>query len=161
MTLLERIWLRVDKQGPIPAQCPNLGPCWVGSGANIHGYPVINVDGKTEYIFHILYSMDGGVVPPDKERDHLCRNRACVNPSHIEVVTSGVNVLRGNAPPAKNARKTHCAKGHVLSGENLTPYALRQGLRQCWICAKENDKLRAQADRAARKAQRAKTFVVS
>jgi hypothetical protein len=50
--------------------------------------------------------------------DHLCRNTKCVNPKHLEPVTNRENVLRGIAPAAKHAAKTHCEHGHILVGKN-------------------------------------------
>lgn len=52
--------------------------------------------------------------------DHLCRNTWCVNPTHLESVTPKVNTLRSNAQSAINARKTHCNRGHPLSGSNIS-----------------------------------------
>lgn len=65
--------------------------------------------------------------------DHLCRNRGCVNVDHMEVVTRGENVLRGESPPAQNARKTHCVQGHPYEGDNLYINP-RTGWRQCREC---------------------------
>ena len=71
-------------------------------------------------------------IPEGLTIDHLCRNRWCVNPEHLEVVTLKENILRGDSPSARNARKTHCLNGHLLSGENL--YMTPEGRRQCKTC---------------------------
>jgi len=63
--------------------------------------------------------------------DHLCRNTCCINPDHMEIVTLAENILRGNCPSAINSRKTHCKRGHKLSGNNLLIFS---GKRQCRIC---------------------------
>ncbi|KKN01702.1 hypothetical protein LCGC14_1125070 [marine sediment metagenome] len=62
------------------------------------------------------YRMFVGDIPEDLEIDHLCRNRGCVNPDHMEMVTHRENTLRGNSPSAIAARATHCPQGHVLDG---------------------------------------------
>lgn len=58
----------------------------------------------------------GRVVPEGMCLDHLCRNRACFNPNHLELVTLKENTLRGDGPPAVNARKGTCSRGHVFDG---------------------------------------------
>lgn len=67
--------------------------------------------------------------------DHLCRNRLCVNPEHLEVVSRGENVLRGVGVTAENKRKTHCAHGHEFTTENTYRYGNK---RHCRTCRTEN-----------------------
>jgi hypothetical protein len=67
--------------------------------------------------------------------DHLCRVRHCVNPAHLEVVTLHTNVTRGNGWAGRNARKTHCKRGHEFTPENTIP--LRNGGRECRQCRRE------------------------
>jgi hypothetical protein len=85
-----------------------------------------------------------GPIPLGKEPDHLCRVRRCCNPDHMELVTSRENVLRGVSPAANNARKTHCNRGHELTGNNVRIYKNR---RICLAC----DKLRMRAFTAKRR----------
>lgn len=65
--------------------------------------------------------------------DHLCRNRSCVNPDHLEVVSDKENILRGNGICAKNKRKDMCKNGHEFTSENT--YQRDKG-RECKTCKK-------------------------
>ncbi len=81
---------------------------------------------------HIIsYQLMVGDVPEGLELDHLCRNKKCVNPDHLEAVTHRENMLRGFAPSAIHARKTHCPQGHLYNGINLITYGTN---RKCRIC---------------------------
>ena len=116
--------------------------CWEWTAKRQHGYGVYfmrmegtratgrrSIFGKAHsVVFEALI----GPIPEGTELDHLCRNKGCVNPEHLEPVTHAVNNLRGVSPPAINARKTICKRGHPLSGENL--YVRSTGYRQCRIC---------------------------
>ncbi len=75
-----------------------------------------------------------GPIPEGLDLDHLCRNRPCVNPEHLEPVTRQENLLRGNTLSARNAAKTRCPNGHPYSGENL--YVSPSGGRRCRTCDK-------------------------
>jgi hypothetical protein len=74
-----------------------------------------------------------GQIQPGTHIDHLCRNRKCVNPWHLELVTPRENVMRGLGPAAVNARKTHCIHGHPLTPDNIYTSS---GMRTCKICKK-------------------------
>lgn len=79
---------------------------------------------------------------PGETLDHLCRNRACVNPAHLEEVSHHENMLRGTAPAANNARMTHCVNGHPLVDGNLYRASTRPGARYCKICCKARARTR-------------------
>lgn len=98
------------------------------------GYGQITVNGRTTRTHRFSYEHHVGLIPNGLVIDHLCRNRACVNPEHLEPVTPDENTRRGLAPTALNARKTHCKRGHPLSGYNLVPVP---GGRSCRTCRVE------------------------
>jgi hypothetical protein len=124
--------------------------CWEWIGAKIpDGYGQMLWDGRLQLAHRISYEIAyGRPVPEGLTIDHLCRNRACVNPAHLEVVTMTVNVLRGIGPTAVNARKTHCVNGHPLDGSNLKWRS--DGGRRCRVCAYNADKRRRQRERERR-----------
>lgn len=97
--------------------CENmLEPCWIFTGAlDTKGYAQLRVMGKTQMAHRAMYESRFGAIGSGMQLDHLCRNRACINPSHMEPVTNRENQLRG----LKGALKTHCAQGHAYSGDNI------------------------------------------
>ena len=72
-----------------------------------------------------------GPIPEGLDLDHLCRNRWCVNPEHVEPVTRRENLIRGQTTIAQNVSKTHCPAGHAYDETNTYYY---RGMRQCRIC---------------------------
>lgn len=109
--------------------------CWLWAGhIRSDGYGGIWNTIKNQYdVAHrLVYESLVGPVPKELQLDHLCRVRHCINPEHLEPVTRKVNILRGEGMGAKNARKTHCKNGHLLSGDNLRIDV--SGYRQCRKC---------------------------
>lgn len=133
-TTPERFWAKVDKNGPVPEARPDLGRCWVWT-ANINdgGYGMFNPGSKrTEVAHRWAYRHMVGPIPRGLQLDHLCRNRACVNPGHLDPVTGRINVLRGETLPAANAIKTHCPQNHPYDEANTR--VDRLGRRSCRAC---------------------------
>ncbi len=106
--------------------------CWLWQGAlNGSGYGRLGVDYHLVRAHRFSYEHFIGLIPSGMEPDHLCRNRACVNPDHLELVTSRQNTLRGDGATAQNARKTTCPKDHPYD------YVDGQGRRRCRECRRE------------------------
>jgi len=83
-----------------------------------------------------VYEKAIGAIPEGLELDHLCRNRKCVNPNHLEPVTRRENLLRGETIPARNAAKTHCPKGHDYS------IRVQSGKSHRWCPTCQNERAR-------------------
>lgn len=80
--------------------------------------------------------LDNRIIPEGMVVDHICRNKGCVNPVHLRVVTPRINALENNSGPAAiNAAKTHCIRNHPLIGDNLMNSKTRPTRRQCKKCA--------------------------
>lgn len=107
--------------------------CWEWTGTKDRGYGYVAHNGKTTQAHRAVYEELVGPIPSGLQIDHLCRNRSCVNPKHLELVTQRVNILRGEGLTAQNARKTHCAKGHEFSTAN-TYHRKSNGVRECAAC---------------------------
>ena|SRR5215831_11213550 len=131
--------------------------CWEWAGKpKSNGYGSITIKRKPHIAHRVIYEFSIGKIQDGMELDHLCRNRICVNPNHLEPVTHLENMLRGVGIVAVASRKTHCPKGHPLSGDNLHPYYLKRGHRQCKICHMENCRKAAARQHARERLEREK-----
>lgn len=121
------------------AKCSRpIGPgCWLWHGARTgDGYPRVWFNGPV-LAHRVAYIALVSRFPAGTQADHLCRTRLCVNPEHLEPVTSRENTLRGNGPTGKSARKTHCPSGHPYSGTNLK--VRPNGHRVCRACVRRHN----------------------
>lgn len=117
----------------------NGTPCWIWTGLlskggkkkpKEGGYGLVYWKGRNHYIHRVFYAWLVEPAPPHLtlNLDHLCRRRACANPTHLEPVPGRINILRGVGRTAKLAAQTHCKRGHLL------PVPDKRGERICRIC---------------------------
>lgn len=126
--------------------------CWEWKGRTMYkGYGLYHFDGDNVFVHRLLFAWAVGPIPRGYKTtiDHLCRNRRCCNPVHLELVPSGENNRRGkqqgftmnpnslaNLVSTRNREKTECKRGHALIGDNL--HVTKRGARQCRACLRTN-----------------------
>ena len=93
LTLVERVFSRIDKDGPLPEHRPELGPCWLWTGARTKdGYGELKVRGVVVYVHRLAWRIaHGRSAPIDRMVLHHCDRPACARPSHLFVGTAGDN----------------------------------------------------------------------
>lgn len=110
--------------------------CWLWQGyADRDGYARIEViGGKNKFVHRLSYEAFTGSIPEGMSIDHICKNRGCCNPKHLQQLSIKENILRGDGASSKNNKKTHCNEGHEFSAENT--YINNRSARVCKTCAK-------------------------
>lgn len=106
--------------------------CWVWTASTKgNGYGEFSLGGKMLKAHRVSYAWNAGPIPDGLTLDHLCRNRACVNPHHLEPVSMRENTLRGKGPSAACSRKDRCKHGHPFTEENTWVGGQRRRCRTC------------------------------
>lgn len=113
--------------------------CWDWAGFKLpNGYGRVAFRGRVWLAHRAAYTLAVGEIPEGLTIDHLCRNVGCIRPDHLEPVTQQVNSNRGIGPSAVNSRKTHCKRGHPLSGPRVWLHKSsnkNHKARRCMDCA--------------------------
>jgi len=124
----------------------NATPCWEWTGCiNAGGYGHATWHRKPIRAHRLMYAWLVAPLPPctrqrtDVEMDHLCKNRKCCNPAHLELVTKQVNMSRVNWRATKKATQTHCIHGHEYTPEN-TIWRCQGKARACRTCVRASQK---------------------
>jgi hypothetical protein len=151
-----RFWEKVAVAGP--------DDCWEWTASkHRQGYGSFWDGERGTRAHRWAYEQIVGPIPDGLQLDHLCRNRACVNPVHLEPVTNRENVLRGDGPTAHQARQTHCKWGHELSPENTyrsPKHPSKRFCRRCFVTRRKDRQLpRAQEALHALSAEGGLAFV--
>ena len=117
--------------------------CWEYKGTlhKITGYGIAHINRMQTTAHRLLYKVMVGDVSEDLHLDHLCRNRSCVNPEHLEPVTFSQNISRSPiALSVINRNRTHCINGHLLSADNIYSPPSRPNKRVCRTCSRRRTK---------------------
>ena len=115
---------------------------WTAKISKKTGYGIYSIYEHPRRIYYLAhrfsYIFHKGIIQKGKVIDHLCKNRLCVNPNHLEAVSLRENILRGNGFAATNHKKKHCLKGHEFTKQNT--YITPDGRRQCRKCLNARSK---------------------
>lgn len=152
---LRRFWSKVDLSGSVPATRPGLGSCWQWTaGCTAQGYGGFHPRKNVLILAHrYAYEHTHGPIPEGLVIDHLCRNRKCCNPSHLEAVTNEENLRRGAGYALRNGFRDACINGHPYTSENTYIDPTRGGVR-CRACARIRDGERSRARRNSQRSIR-------
>jgi len=139
---VSRFWSKVDKSGD----------CWLWTAGLRLGYGQFRRThdrGNPAVAHRYAYEITKGQIPAGMQLDHLCRNRACVNPDHLEPVSQRVNMLRGLQSRLANGMDDKCAHGHRYTPENTYRNPSRASDIRCRECSRIRDRARRSEKRKA------------
>jgi hypothetical protein len=139
-----KIWLRGLKIGKtriwsrrkLPFIKVTTSGCWLWqNNINDAGYGILTINHIRTRVYRFVYKLTGNKIPKNLEPDHLCRNRSCCNPFHLEWVTHKVNTLRGKGLVPNYAKRDRCSHGHLFTKENTAHHKHYPG-RKCRACVR-------------------------
>lgn len=110
---------------------------WTGY-VNDSGYGTIYYQGRNQRAHRVNYELNCCAVDPKLDIDHLCRNRRCINPAHLEPVTRQENIRRSPLVGRQYDKMTHCRRGHEFTADNTRLYKVTK--RRCLKCAVINNR---------------------
>jgi hypothetical protein len=120
--------------------------CWEWTAAlDPNGYSVHKNYGRKISGHRFAFLAFVGPIPADRQIDHVCRNKRCVNPAHLDCVTAQENTLRADGPSSRNAARTRCIHGHAFS--LLNTYITPDGRRMCRECQRARTRTWRQPNR--------------
>lgn len=127
LSLEERFWAKVDKSRD----------CWLWTAATNGTYGVMGSGNERDYAHRLAVIFDGRGIPKGMQVDHLCRNKLCVRPDHLDIVTPKENFSRVPRETMRHVirsrTRVRCGKGHPLTSDNVF-HRKNESFRRCRTC---------------------------